>query len=143
MTEGPAMIDDPVSAAVPLWVIDGNNVMGSAADGWWNDPAAAAARLAERVGRWARSTDAALVLVFDGAPNDAISAAAGGNLEVLFARRKGRDAADDRIVEEVAARYAEHPQTTVVTSDRGLIARLPPGVITAGAGRFLRSLTEL
>jgi len=58
MTEGPAMIDDPVSAAVPLWVIDGNNVMGSAADGWWNDPAAAAARLAERVGRWARSTDA-------------------------------------------------------------------------------------
>jgi len=62
---------------------------------------------------------------------------------VLFARRKGRDAADDRIVEEVAARYGEHPQTTVVTSDRGLIARLPPGVITAGAGRFLRSLTEL
>ena len=51
------MIDDPVSAAVPLWVIDGNNVMGSAADGWWNDPAAAAARLAERVGRRARSTE--------------------------------------------------------------------------------------
>lgn len=137
------MIESPEAGAVPLWVIDGNNVMGSAADGWWNDPTAAAARLAERVGRWARTIDAALVLVFDGAPNPAISAAGGGNLEVLFARRKGRDAADDRIVEEVEARYADHPEATVVTSDRGLIARLPPGVLTQGAGGFLRSLPSL
>ena len=134
------MIDAATSEPAPLWVIDGNNVMGSAADGWWNDPPAAAARLADRVGRWARSTEAALVLVFDGAPVASVSAASGGNLEVLFARRTGRDAADDRIVEEVEARYGDHPQTIVVTSDRGLIARLPPGVIITGAGRFLRSL---
>ncbi|MCB1028426.1 MAG: NYN domain-containing protein [Microthrixaceae bacterium] len=131
---------DASPSAVPLWVIDGNNVMGSAADGWWNDPTAAAARLAARVARWARTTDARLVLVFDGAPDEAISASEGGNLEVRFARRKGRDAADDRIVEEVEARYADHPEANVVTSDRGLIARLPPGVITHGAGGFLRGL---
>ena len=95
------------------------------------------------MGRWARSTDASLVLVFDGASHESISAAAGGNLEVLYARRKGRDAADDRIVEEVEARYGKHLETTVVTSDRGLIARLPPGVTVTGAGRFLRSLPEL
>ena len=135
--------DEAVAEPVALWVIDGNNVMGSAADGWWNDPTAAAARLAERVGRWARSTDATLVLVFDGAANEAISEAAGGNLEVLYARRRGRDAADDRIVEEVEARFGDHPETTVVTSDRGLIARLPPGVTARGAGRFLHSLPEL
>ena len=141
MTEG-LVNDDSVAEPAALWVIDGNNVMGSAADGWWNDPSAAAARLADRIGRWARCTDASLVLVFDGAPDAAISAASGGNLEVLFARRAGRDAADDRIVEEVEARYADHPETTVVTSDRGLIARLPPGVTVAGAGRFLRSLPD-
>ena len=62
---------------------------------------------------------------------------------MLYARRKGRDAADDRIVEEVEARYGKHLETTVVTSDRGLIARLPPGVTVTGAGRFLRSLPEL
>ena len=27
------------------WVVDGNNVMGAGADGWWNDPVAAATRL--------------------------------------------------------------------------------------------------
>lgn len=137
------MTEGATSRSTPLWVIDGNNVMGSAADGWWNDPSAAAARLADRIARWARSTDATLVLVFDGAPNKTISAAAGGNLEVLYARRTGRDAADDRIVEEVETRYGDHPETVVVTSDRGLIARLPPGVIVTGAGRFLRTMPDV
>ncbi|MEZ5382145.1 MAG: NYN domain-containing protein [Microthrixaceae bacterium] len=121
-------------------MIDGNNVMGSAADGWWNDPPAAAARLAERIGRWARCQEGGVVVVFDGSPDEGISAAAGGNLEVLYARRTGRDAADDRIVEEVEARFGGHPEITVATSDRGLITRLPPGVRTEGGGRFLRRL---
>ena len=53
-----------------------------------------------------------------------------------FARRAGRDAADDRIVEVVDAGYADPPDLTVVTSDRGLAARLPPGVAIEGAGAF-------
>ncbi|MBK9296387.1 MAG: RNA-binding protein [Candidatus Microthrix sp.] len=110
--------------STPLWVIDGNNVMGSAADGWWNDPSAAAARLAERVGRWARSIDAALALVFDGSPDDAISAAAAATSKCSMPDGRA-GTPDDRIVEEVEARYGDHPETTVVTSDRGLIGRLP------------------
>ncbi|MBK9558742.1 MAG: hypothetical protein IPO44_03965 [Candidatus Microthrix sp.] len=51
--------------------------------------------------------------MFDGSPDDAISAAAGGNLEVLYARRKGRDAADDRIVEEV-----ERPASATILKQR-------------------------
>ena len=53
-----------------------------------------------------------------------------------FARRPGRDAADDRIVEVVEERFADEPDITVVTSDKGLRARLPPGVATEGAGAF-------
>ena len=61
---------------------------------------------------------------------------AGGNLTVTFAERRGRDAADDRIVAIVGDRFADTADLTVVTSDRGLVARLPPGVTVEGAGRF-------
>lgn len=122
------------------WFVDGNNVMGSVPDGWWNDPDAAAARLAQRVARWCRTHDDAVVLVFDGAPRASVSDAAGGNLEVDFAPRRGRDAADDRIVERVEATYGDEPDLVVVSADRGLVARLPPGVAVERPGRFLRRL---
>lgn len=119
-----------------LWVVDGNNVMGAGADGWWNDPLGAAERLAEVVAGWCRGHEDTAVLVFDGRPEERLSVLAGGNLEVDFARRAGRDAADDRIVEVVEERYGAEPELTVVTSDKGLRARLPPGVVTEGAGGF-------
>jgi hypothetical protein len=55
---------------------------------------------------------------------------------VEFATRPGRDAADDRIVEIVEDVYAAEPDLRVVTSDRGLAQRLPPGVAVEGAGAF-------
>jgi hypothetical protein len=42
-----------------------------------------------------------------------------------------------RRVEEL---YGTEPDLLVVTSDRGLRDRLPPGVRTEGGGRFLRRL---
>lgn len=124
------------------WIVDANNVVGSRPDGWWNDPAAAAARLVQAVAEWCR--DAAegdvgvppddVVLVFDGRPDPRLAELAGGPLRVEFARRAGRDAADDRIV-EMAHRVTDDA-LTVVTSDRGLIARLPRHVAVEGAGRF-------
>jgi predicted RNA-binding protein with PIN domain len=123
------------------WLIDGNNVMGAAGDGWWNDPPAAAARLAQSVAEWCRTHDDAVTLVFDGRPQAALEELAGGNLAVTFARRSGRDAADDRIVELVEERFGAEPALTVVTSDRGLVGRLPPGVAVEGAGAFRRRLS--
>lgn len=118
------------------WIIDGNNVMGAGADGWWNDPVAAAARLTQAVAEWTRTHDDPVTLVFDGAPERRLTELAGGNLAVAFASRRGRDAADDRIVELVEDLYGDVPELTVITSDRGLRDRLPPGVTTEGAGRF-------
>jgi predicted RNA-binding protein with PIN domain len=120
------------------WLIDGNNVMGAAGDGWWNDPPAAAARLTQSVAEWCRTHGDAVTLVFDGRPQAPLEELAGGNLAVAFARRSGRDAADDRIVELVEERFGEEPALTVVTSDRGLVGRLPPGVTVEGAGAFRR-----
>ena len=124
-----------------LWLVDGNNVVGAGGDGWWNDPPAAAARLTQRVAEWCRTHGDDVLVVFDGRPQAHLEELAGGNLSVAFARRSGRDAADDRIVELVDERYADEPAITVVTSDRGLVGRLPPGVEVEGAGAFRRRLS--
>ncbi|MEZ5237840.1 MAG: NYN domain-containing protein [Microthrixaceae bacterium] len=129
------------------WLIDGNNVMGAAADGWWNDPPAAAERLARQVARWSEElaeTDPGpeVVLVFDGRPVAAVAEQAGGSLRVEFAPTPKRDAADDLIV-ELAEKLFVDPDLTVVTSDKGLVARLPPGVEVVAAGRFRREHLRL
>ena len=118
------------------WFIDGNNVIGAGGDGWWNDPLGAAERLAAMVAAWVNANEDPVTLVFDGAPEPRLAAKSGGLLVVEFASRRGRDAADDRIVELVGAAFGGEPDLTVVTSDKGLIARLPPGVAIEGAGAF-------
>ncbi|MEM9713321.1 MAG: NYN domain-containing protein [Actinomycetota bacterium] len=122
-----------------MWIIDGNNVMGSRPDGWWNDPLGAAERLTQSVAVWCRGHDDDVTVVFDGRPEARLTTLAGGNLTIDFARRRGRNAADDRIVELVGA--ADDPASlTVVTSDRGLRERLPAATSVVGAGTFRRRL---
>lgn len=122
------------------WYVDGNNVMGAGADGWWNDRVGAAARLTQTVAEWTRTHDDAATVVFDGRPEPQLADLAGGALTVDFARRAGRDAADDRIVELVVGARgvgeSDEPGLVVVTSDRGLARRLPDGVTVEGAGSF-------
>jgi predicted RNA-binding protein with PIN domain len=123
--------DDEV--AVPL-LVDGNNVMGATPDGWWRDRAGAARRLADRIGEWAAATGRPVTVVFD-APARDLPEGGHGAITVRYATRKGRDAADDRIV----ALVEESPvPVEVVTSDRGLAARVTgAGATVQGAGTFL------
>ncbi len=117
--------------------------MGATIRGWWNDPPAAQAHLAAAIARWCREhDDDRVVLVFDGRPVEAAAQQAGGNLAVEFAPRRGRNAADDRIVDLVDEMFIE-PDLTVVTSDKGLIERLPPGVLLIGSGRYGRLLVDV
>lgn len=119
------------------WVIDGNNVYGSRPDGWWNDRQGAARRFAQSVAEWCRTHDDDVVLVFDAPVHADTFQLAGGNLEIVESTRRGRDAADDEIVEVVARLEGD---TTVVTSDRKLRERLPDRSEFVGAGRFLALL---
>ena len=98
-----------------MLVVDGNNVMGSRPDGWWKDRAGAARRLVEQIGAWA--TDDVLVY-FDGAPVEGMPSPQ--HVEVRFATRRGRDAADD----DIAAYAASHSGVRVVTSDAELSRRV-------------------
>ena len=125
-----------------LLVVDGNNVMGARPDGWWRDRRGAARRLVEGLDAWQAAHGTPVLVVFDGRPGEDVAGPARPGLEVAFARRPGRDAADYRIVEEVEDRYASEPDLSVVTADRGLVARLPPGVAVVRPRRLLAELDE-
>jgi predicted RNA-binding protein with PIN domain len=102
-------------------IIDGNNVMGSRPDGWWRDRAAATVRLLEQVAAWAAGADEAVVIVFDGRRPQGFEAPAA--VDVRFAERPGRDAADD-VIERLVADDPRPDRVTVVTSDARLAARV-------------------
>lgn len=118
------------------WIVDGNNVMGSRPDGWWNDRPAAMARLGQEIAEWSRTHEDRVLLVFDGRRRPDVAILAGGNLAIVFAERSARDAADDVIASEAT------PDDRVVTADRGLIARLPPGAEVIGPRRYLDLLSS-
>jgi predicted RNA-binding protein with PIN domain len=116
-------------------LIDGNNVFGARPDGWWNDRPAAMARFTQRVAEWCRTHADDVTVVFDQPVPESVLELAGGNLRVVAAPRRGRDAADDEIA-RLAMEADDPDQLTVVTSDRGLRGRLPDTVHAVGAGRF-------
>ncbi len=108
--------------------------MGSRPDGWWRDRPAAMARLVGELADHAEATGEHVAVIFDG-PEAALPDT-DGRVEVAFASRRGRDAADD----DIAARAASDPDPaslTVVTSDAALARRArEAGAGVEGAGRF-------
>ena len=109
-------------------LVDGNNVMGAAADGWWRDPPAAVRRLLARLQCYASRTNGRVELVLDVRQPDLPEGDHNG-VVVRYATRRGRDAADDRIVELLGD---DNQDVEVVTSDRALPRAGP------GAGRARR-----
>jgi predicted RNA-binding protein with PIN domain len=117
------------------------NVIGSRADRWWNDPDRAVRRFIDELVNYAEVTGDEVVAVFDRRPPD-LQPGTRGPIEVIFASRTGRNAADHDIAELVAE--AESPETiTVVTSDRALVDRVKKrGAKVASAGSFRRRLDD-
>jgi predicted RNA-binding protein with PIN domain len=104
-------------------VVDGMNVIGSRPDGWWRDRDGAVRRLHARLVARASERSETITLVLDGRPLSDLPEGTHDGIEVVYARRRGRDAADDRIVELVGA-APEPEDLTVVTSDRALADRV-------------------
>ena len=111
----------------PILIVDGNNVIGARPDGWWRDRPAAVRRLLAQLQRLGEP----ITLVLD-VPQGDLPPGGHGSVTVVYATRRGRDAADDRIRELVT------PGDSVVTSDRALRADLErAGASVIGAGTFL------
>ncbi len=112
------------------WFIDAMNVIGSRPDGWWRDREGAIRRFVAEIEAWA---DEPVTVVLDSGPDDLLGKA--GAVTIIRARRRGRDAADDEIVERVQA------GDLVTTSDAALAARVRErGASVEGAGSLLRRL---
>jgi predicted RNA-binding protein with PIN domain len=123
-----------------LWIVDAMNVLGARPDGWWRNRRAAVRRLVDTLARFVSASGDRVTLVVDGRPAEDLPEGEHQGVSVVYATRRGADAADDRIVELVAA-AAEPGAIQVVTSDRDLqdrVRRLGAGV--RGAGTWLREL---
>ena len=122
-------------------IVDGNNVIGSRPDGWWRDRAGAARRLVASLQALTRSNDDRICVVLDGRPLADLPEGVHEGVLVAYATRGGRDAADDRIIEEVA-RDLDPASLVVVTSDRILAERVRAlGASVAGARSLLDRLS--
>jgi predicted RNA-binding protein with PIN domain len=121
-------------------LVDGMNVIGSRPDGWWRDRDGAVRRLVGRLVRLAAATDEDVTVVLDGRPLDDLPEGEHQGVHVAYARRPGRDAADDRLVELVHD-LPDPSSVRVVTSDRTLSGRVRElGAAVTGAGAFLDGL---
>ena len=108
------------------------NVIGSRPDGWWSDRDGALIRLVEDIG----DAGVPALVVADGRPVPSLPAGHHGPVELAYASRRGPNAADDRIAQEVAD-MADPSEATVVTSDRELARRVRRhGAVVVGARAF-------
>ena len=131
------------TASTKRFVIDAMNVIGSRPTGWWRDRDGAARRLVERLQRYVAASGDEVTVVIDGRPVRGLPEGEQAGVRVFYARRSGRNAADDRIV-EVVADDARPESLHVVTSDRELGVRVRAlGASTSGATSFLRLLDRL
>ena len=119
------------------------NVIGSRPTGWWRDRDGAVRLLIERLQRLARAEQRLITIVIDGRPLRDLPEGTRDGVNVYYATRAGPNAADDRIVELVAA-HPEPGSIEVVTSDRGLGVRVRAhGASVRGAGSLLDRLDAL
>jgi uncharacterized protein YaiI (UPF0178 family) len=121
-------------------IVDAMNVIGSEPDGWWRDREGAIARLVAALDRHAAAgAVAAVTVVLEREPRRPLAPEL---VEVVWAERPGRDAADDEIVRRLPGWLAAGEEVTVVTSDRALAARAEAaGAAVAPARAFRRSLS--
>jgi predicted RNA-binding protein with PIN domain len=119
-------------------IVDGNNVIASVADGWWRDRPGAVRRLLRRLACYRQRTGDTVILVLD-VPQRDLPAGIHEGVEVSYPRRRGRDAADERILELLDERDLGNVE--VVSSDRALAAGARQRrAAVVGAGTFLARL---
>jgi predicted RNA-binding protein with PIN domain len=118
------------------WIVDGMNVIGSRPTGWWRDRPGAMRALVGELEAFAERGGDEVTVVFDGKRFELES----GSVDVRFATRRGRNAADDDIA-ALVGRDARPRELSVVTSDADLAGRVrAAGAAVVGAGEFRRRL---
>lgn len=116
--DGEPQCDEPGARHL---VVDAMNVIGSRPDGWWRDRDGAIAGFVARLAASAEARDRPVHVVVDGRPVAGATDEDVDGVHVLYAARRGPNAADDRIV---ALLDELEGDVTVVTADRELRRRV-------------------
>ena len=118
------------------WLVDGMNVIGTRPDRWWNDPDRAVRRMTRLLDDFAAATGDDVTVVYDRKTSGVESERVG----VVWAKWKGRNAADHEIEEMVAA-DPDPEALLVVTSDKRLADRVrASGARVVSSGRFRKQV---
>ena len=121
-------------------LVDAMNVLASRPDGWWRDREAAYRRLVDQLQGLAAARPGPVIVVVEGRAGDALAPGRHGDVEVVHAHARGRDAADDHLVVLVET-GADASSDTVVTADRELRDRVrAAGATVVGPGSLRRHL---
>lgn len=96
------------------WLVDGMNVIGTRADGWWRDRHQAMVQLVDQLERWAAAGGEDVTVIFERPPSPPITSSV---VEVAHAPRARANSADDEIVRRLRA-DPNPAAVVVVTSDR-------------------------
>jgi predicted RNA-binding protein with PIN domain len=121
------------------WIIDAMNVIGTRPDGWWKDPDRAVRTFVSRLDAYARTSGKDVTVVLDKDPGELPETS---DIEVVVARRRGRNAADHAI-EQLVGGDADPGSLLVVTSDRKLADDVTAlGATVVSSGRFRRELDD-
>lgn len=137
--KGPPLISGEDVKVAELLIVDAMNVIGSRPDGWWKDRGGAMRAFALAVDEHARATGKKIVVVFDNDPGDLPTTSA---IQIVIARGRGRNAADDEIA-RLVAEDSDPERLTIVTSDRELVEKVSAaGAQIESSGSFRRDLED-
>ena len=121
-------------------IVDAMNVRGCVPDGWWRDKDGALRDLVAAIAAHDWPDDGRVVVVADGRPVADLPAGTQGRVELRYAGHSAPGAADDEIVALVRSLDPGDGAVRVVTSDGGLIRRLPEWIAVEGASTFRRRI---
>jgi len=124
---------------VTVLVVDGANVVGARADGWWKDRAGAARRLHEQLVTADLDDDITdVVLVLEGEAKGGVRKGRDGHVTVVHAPQDG----DSEIVRQAHKAAEAGNDVMVVTADRLLAARVAKAGRTVGPTWLLDRLDD-
>ena len=107
-------------------VVDGANVVGARADGWWKDRAGAARRFHEEL--MTADVEGDIVLVLEGGAKAGVRPGRDAHVTVVHAAKDG----DSEIVRQAHKAAEAGHEVTVVTADRLLAVRVAKAGRTVG-----------
>lgn len=119
------------------------NVIGSRPNGWWRDRDRAVRSFVARLQQLTVADDLDLTVAIDGTPLAGLPEGSNEGVELLYAVKRGPNAADDRIIAFIEGHEAPG-SLSLITADRNLTERAEALGATVGKpGMLLERLDEL